>query len=55
MTNKEPKVIAHADRSHAPFGGSVASRRLNCTASFAAEAQMPEEESSEAADEGTWH
>lgn len=44
---------AHSDRIHAPFGGSVASRRLNCTSSYAAEAQIPNEKPSENADDGT--
>lgn len=47
------KPLDHASRSHAPFGGSVAARRINCTGSYFLEAQCPEEPSSPEADEGT--
>jgi hypothetical protein len=50
MTEKE---LNHADRAHAPFGGSVAARRLNCTGSYFLEQQIPPEPPSPEAEEGT--
>lgn len=43
----------HKERPHAPFGGSVAARRINCTGSYFLESQLPPQPSSAAADEGT--
>lgn len=43
----------HKERAHAPFGGSVAARRINCPGSYFVESQMPPQPPSLAADEGT--
>lgn len=43
----------HSERAHAPFGGSVASRRINCTASYQMEEQLPPQPAGVDADEGT--
>jgi hypothetical protein len=51
MTNN--KELNHKERAHAPFGGSVAARRINCTGSYFLESQLPPQPASAAADEGT--
>lgn len=46
-------IIDHAARAHAPFGGSVASRRMNCTGAYFLESQITPEPPSDDATEGT--
>lgn len=47
------KTIDHGARGHAPFGGSVASRRINCTGAFFLEQQVPVPPPTEDATQGT--